>query len=81
MMRGTRSPWVATPFVAVTTLLGLQGLTGMVVWGGALTTAIVLMAIVTLAIAITRMLTRSRALPTAVGAVVAILASVPAFAG
>lgn len=80
MMRGTRSPWVATPFVAVTTLLGLQGLTGMVVWGGALTTAIVLMAIVTLAIAITRMVTRSRALPTAVGAVVAILASVPAFA-
>lgn len=80
LMRGTRSPWYATPVVAVALLAGLNGLTTMVVWGPWLTTVIGLIAIVTIAISVTRMLSSSRIVPTLVGAIVAVLASIPAFA-
>lgn len=80
LLRGTRSPWIVTPFVAIATLLGLHGLTGMVEWGDGMVTVATLLAIVTVAVAVTRMVTRSRALPTVVGAAVGILISIPAFA-
>ena len=80
LLRGTRSPWIASPFVALATLLGLHGLTGMVVWGESVITAATLLAVVTVAVAVTRIATRSRLLPTVVGAAVSILASIPAFA-
>ncbi len=80
LIRGTRAPWYATPVVAIAMLFGLNGLTTMVVWGPWLGTTIMLIAIVTVAISITRMLSRSRLLPTLVGAVAALLVSIPAFA-
>jgi transglutaminase-like putative cysteine protease len=80
LIRGTRSPWYATPVVAVAVLLGFNGLTTMIMWGPWLAAAIVLMAVVTVAISITRMVSRSRLLPSLVGAVVAVLVSIPAFA-
>jgi transglutaminase-like putative cysteine protease len=80
LIKGTRAPWYATPVVAVAVLLGFNGLTTMILWGPWLGTAIVLMAVVTVAISITRMVSRSRLLPSLVGAVVAVLVSIPAFA-
>jgi hypothetical protein len=80
LIRGTRAPWYATPVVAVAVLLGFNGLTTMILWGPWLGTAIVLMAVVTVGISITRMVSRSRLLPSLVGAVVAVLVSIPAFA-
>lgn len=79
-MRGTRAPWYATPVVALAVLLGFNGFTTMIVWGPWLGTVVILMTAVTLAISITRMVSRSRLLPTLVGAVVAVLVSIPAFA-
>lgn len=80
LIRGTRAPWYATPVVAVAVLLGFDGLTNMIVWGPWLGTAILLMAVVTVAVSITRMASRSRLLPTLVGAITAALVSIPAFA-
>lgn len=80
LIRGTRAPWYATPVVAIAVLLGFNGLTTMIVWGPWLGTTILLMAVVTVAISVTRMLSRSRLLPTLVGAVAAVLTSIPAFA-
>jgi len=80
LIRGTRAPWYATPVVAVAVLLGFNGFTTMIVWGPWLATAILLMAVVTVAVSITRMASRSRLLPTLVGAVVAVLVSIPTFA-
>ena len=80
LIRGTRAPWYATPVVAIAVLLGFNGLTTMIVWGPWLATTILLMAVVTVAISVTRMLSRSRLLPTLVGAVAAVLTSIPAFA-
>ncbi|NYI41776.1 transglutaminaseTgpA domain-containing protein [Demequina lutea] len=80
LIRGTRAPWYATPVVAVAVLLGFNGLTTMIVWGPWLGTTIMLMVVVTVAVSITRMVSRSRLLPTVVGAVIAVLVSIPAFA-
>jgi len=80
LLRATRSPWYATPVVAIAVLLGLNGLNSLIAWGPWLTTMIGLIACVTIAISITRMASRSRALPTVVGVIAAVLASVPAFA-
>ncbi|WP_291382877.1 DUF3488 and transglutaminase-like domain-containing protein [Demequina sp.] len=75
-----RSPWYATPFVAIALLLGLNGFATMVVWGQWLYTVVGLVTAVTVLIIATRLLTRSRVLPTVVGALAALLMSVPAFA-
>ena len=80
VLKATRSPWYATPVVAVAVLLGFSGLNSMIVRGSWLTTAIGLIAFVTVAISVTRMVSRSRALPTFVGFITAILASIPVFA-
>ncbi len=75
-----RSPWYATPVVAIAVLLGLNGFATMVVWGQWLSTIIGLIAAVAVLIIVTRLLTRSRIVPTVVGAAAALLMSVPAFA-
>lgn len=75
-----RSPWYATPFVAIALLLGLNGFATMVVWGQWLHTIIGLVTAVAVLIIATRLLTRSRVLPTVVGGLAALLMSVPAFA-
>ncbi len=75
-----RSPWYATPIVAIALLLGLNGFATMVVWGEWLSTIIGLIAAVALIIIVMRLLTRSRIAPTIVGAAAALLLSVPTFA-
>ncbi|HZJ39867.1 MAG TPA: DUF3488 domain-containing protein, partial [Demequina sp.] len=76
----TRSPWYATPVVAIALLLGLNGFATMVVWGEWLSTVVGLVTAVAVLIIVTRLLTRSRIVPTLVGAVAALLMSVPTFA-
>lgn len=75
-----RSPWYATPVVAIALLLGLNGFTAMVVWGSWISTIVGLVMAVTVLIVVTRLLTRSRIVPTLVGTIGALLMSVPAFA-
>lgn len=75
-----RSPWYATPVVAIALLLGLNGFTTMVVWGSWASTVVGLVMAVTVLIVVSRLLTRSRIVPTLVGTVGALLMSVPAFA-
>jgi transglutaminase-like putative cysteine protease len=79
-LSGARSPWIATPFVAIATYLGLYGLSTMIEMGPWRLRMISILAIVTVAIAVTRIVSRSRFLPTAVGAIVSLLVCVPAFA-
>lgn len=76
----SRSPWYATPVVAIALLLGLNGFATMVEWGQWLRTVVGLVAIIGVLIVATRLVTRSRVLPTAVGALAALLISVPTFA-
>jgi len=76
----TRSPWYATPVVAIALLLGLNGFATMVVWGQWLPTIVGLVTAVAVLIIVTRLLTRSRIVPTLVGAAAALLMSVPTFA-
>lgn len=75
-----RTPWAATPLIAVATYLGVYGLSTMIEMGSWRVRMVVILALVTLAIMITRMVTRSRFLPTAVGALVGLLVCIPAFA-
>lgn len=75
-----RSPWYATPVVAIALLLGLNGFTTMVVWGSWISTIVGLVMAVTVLLVVTRLLTRSRLVPTLVGTIGALLMSVPAFA-
>jgi len=74
-----RTPWFVTPFVATITLLGLQGLVDMVSYTEWIWVTAGVLGAVALAIMITRMLSRSRALPTFVGLAAAVLVSIPAF--
>ena len=76
----TNAPWYATFVVAIAVLFGLNGLVEMVEYGAWVWTAAGLVAVVALCIAATRMLSRSRVLPTVVGLISAILIAVPAFA-
>ena len=73
------APWYATVVVAICVALGLNGLADMVAYGSWVWTAVGLLGLVTVCVATTRMLSRSRILPTLVGAVAAIVIAVPAF--
>ncbi|WP_062134672.1 transglutaminase family protein [Demequina aestuarii] len=75
-----RSPWLATPLVAVATFLGVFGLGVMIELGSWLRTVAFVLAVATLTVVVTRLLSRSRALPTLTGAIAAILTMVPLFA-
>ncbi len=75
-----RSPWYATPVVAIALLLGLNGFSTMVVWGSWMSTVVGLVTAVTVLIVVTRLMTRSRLAPTLVGTIGALLMSVPVFA-
>jgi transglutaminase-like putative cysteine protease len=66
--------------VALSAYLGIYGLTAMIELGPWRARMLVVLALVTGSVMLTRMLSRSRALPTAVGAVVGFLACIPAFA-
>lgn len=79
-MRGSRSPWLATPLIALATFLGLYGLSTMIEMGPWRLRMVAILALVAGAVIITRLFTRSRVLPTAVGAIVGILVCIPAFA-
>jgi len=75
-----RSPWIATPFVALASLLGVWGLSAIIELGGWLRTTGFLLVLVMLAVIAARMLSRSRVVPSLVGAVAAMVFLIPAFA-
>ena len=78
--RAIVAPWYATVVVAVCVALGINGLADMVTYGSWVWTAVGLLGLVTVTVAATRMLSRSRILPTAVGLITSIVIAVPAFA-
>lgn len=79
-LAGARTPWAATPFVAIAAYLGVYGLSTMIQMGPWRLRMLVVLALVTVAIVVTRLVSRSRFLPSAVGAIVALLVCVPSFA-
>lgn len=79
-LRTAQSPWLATPLVAVAAYLGIYGLSAMIEMGPWRTRMMAVLAIVTGAVMVVRVISRSRLLPTAVGAVTGFLVCIPAFA-
>src|SRR5690606_11555117 len=79
-LRTAQSPWLATPLVAVAAYLGIYGLSAMIEMGPWRTRMMVVLAIVTGAVMVVRVISRSRLLPTAVRAVTGFLVCIPAFA-
>ncbi|WP_297082756.1 DUF3488 and transglutaminase-like domain-containing protein [uncultured Demequina sp.] len=75
-----RSAWAATPFIAVATFLGLFGLSTMLVMGPWMRTVGTVMLIATAVLVVTRLLSRSRVLPTLLAALAAAAVMVPLFA-
>ncbi|WP_143340388.1 DUF3488 and transglutaminase-like domain-containing protein [Demequina sp. NBRC 110057] len=73
------SPWRTTPLVAVAAGAGVFALQPVVVMGTWLATVIGLLAVVTAAVVATRLLSRSRVLPTLLGLAVSIVAMVILF--
>lgn len=80
MTRNQHAPWIATGLIAIAAFLGVLGLEVMIELGDWLRTPLVLLVITTAAVVITRLIVRQRTLPTLVGAAVAVVAMVPAFA-
>lgn len=78
MSRG--AGWVSTPLIAAATALGLAGLTGLVVWGDWLRGPLLTLAVTAVAVTVARLMLRSAALPTLVGAATAIVMGVLVFA-
>lgn len=79
-LRGMRSPWYATTFVAVGALLSLAGFDGFVTYGAWIRSCAEFVAVIAFAVVVVRMTTRSRALPSIVGVLATVLLAVPAFA-
>ncbi|WP_084100417.1 DUF3488 and transglutaminase-like domain-containing protein [Demequina sp. NBRC 110051] len=67
-----RAPWPASLTVAIATMASTFALSSMVVAGMWLATVAASLATVTAAVVVTRLLTRSRGIPTAIGALVAV---------
>jgi len=76
----TRGAWAATPFIAVSTFLGLFGLSTMLVMGAWMRTVATVMLVTMAVVILTRLLSRSRVLPTLLGALAATVVMVPLFA-
>ncbi|WP_084104266.1 DUF3488 and transglutaminase-like domain-containing protein [Demequina sp. NBRC 110056] len=76
----SRSPWMATPLIAVATFLGLYGLSTMLVMGPWMRTVATALLVATAALVITRLLSRSRVLPTVIAALATTVVLVPMFA-
>lgn len=74
------APWLTTLLVATAAFVGVWGLEALVERGAWLRTTLMVLGVTTLAVLITRLLSRSRNLPTLVGVIVAIVSLVPAFA-
>ncbi len=79
-LRSARSPWLATPLVALSVFMGLWGLGKLVELGAWMRTTGAVFAVTVVVIIVVRLKTRSRVLPTLAGAVAAVLAMLPAFA-
>lgn len=80
LLRGSRTPWLASPLIAIASLASLWGLSSMVELGRWMTTSALILALVCLAVVATRVLSRSRVLPTIIGTAAAVLTLVPAYA-
>ncbi|MBN2176192.1 MAG: transglutaminase domain-containing protein [Demequinaceae bacterium] len=80
LLRSSRSPWLATPLIAVTTLTSLWSLTTMIQLDEWVVTAAFALFGVTLAVMLSRLASRSRIVPSIVGLVASILLLVPLYA-
>lgn len=80
LLRLNRSPWLATPLIALTSFTAIWALTDRIALGSWARTTAVALFVVTLAVMTTRVVSRSRITPTLVGLVVAILMIVPLYA-
>ncbi|GIG54276.1 transglutaminase family protein [Demequina activiva] len=76
----SRTPWQATPFIAIATFLGLYGLSTMLEMGPWVRTVAVVLLVATATLVITRLLSRSRVLPTLLAALVSVVVMIPLFA-
>lgn len=76
----SRTPWQATPFIAIATFLGLYGLTTMLEMGPWVRTVAAVLLVATATLVITRLASRSRALPTLLAALAVVVVMVPLFA-
>ncbi len=80
LLRSSRSPWAATPLIAIATFASLWALTRMISLGAwARTTALCLVAVM-LVVMIARLATRSRYLPTLLGIVTGVMVLIPLYA-
>lgn len=77
---GARSPWAATPLIAIATFLGLYGLSTMLEMGAWMRTVALVLLVTMAVIVIARLTSRSRVLPTLLGALAAAVVMVPLFA-
>ena len=76
----SRTPWQATPFVAVATFLGLYGLSTMLEMGPWMRTVAAVLLTATATLVITRLMSRSRVLPTLLAALASVVVMIPLFA-
>ena len=79
-LRSGRSPWPATPLIAIASYTSLYAYAVMVTLGSWMTTLAAVLAATTVAMMVTRMATRSKVLPTIVGLVATVVAMIPAYA-
>lgn len=80
MTSHSRAPWLVTVMIAVASCLGVFGLGVMIELGWWLRPVAIVIAVAVVAIISTRLATASRALPSLVGAIAAVLTMVPLFA-
>lgn len=73
------SLWFASPFIAIAAALGLEGMHGFITYGSWLRSLIAVLAITIAVMAFTRLMSRSRLLPTVIGLLTATIVSIPVF--
>lgn len=80
LLRSARSPWLASPLIALACLASVWALQDSIAIGSWLITTALALGSVTAVIAMTRMVTRSRLLPSMAGLVASILVLIPLYA-
>ncbi len=80
LLRSPRSPWMATPLIAVVTYTSLWAMAAMIVLGPWARTTALALAILTFVVMIARLASSSKVTPTITGMLVAVVVLVPIYA-
>ncbi len=80
LLRSSRSPWAATPFIAISTFASLWALTRMIDLGAWMRTTALALVAVMLVVMIVRLASRSRYLPTFLGVLTGVMVLIPLYA-